>query len=126
MMRRAIVTVAALVLVACAGAKAREALLPTIRQMWHSIRPDVVRNIYPLPEAEEQQWRDRILVADTALRIGIKGDIADVDWRALTDQAEAQIRKDLERGDLVPATADRLLLRIEVFHEMIAKHLEVR
>ena len=116
-----------LLLASCAGTRAREALRPALRAMWtNGIRPAVVRNIYPLPTEERLLWEARIRLADTALRIGIKGDIADTDWVSFTDRAEDQIQKDIENGELVEATAEPLREEIQVFHETMAVFLEAR
>lgn len=101
-----------LLLVACAGAAAREEVqLPSMQQAWAGVRAQIVDQLLQEPS---DSTNATLAAADAALSTGGVS-VAAVDWPALDAAAEACIARREASGDIGPDVAGSLRERLLQF-----------
>lgn len=102
-----------LVLVACAGAIAREEVqLPSMRMAWSNVRAQVADQLLHAPDAAATAT---LAAADQALDTGDATAIAAVDWETIEAAAEVSIRRREKALEIGPAVAESLRERLRQF-----------
>jgi len=92
-----------LLLVACAGAAARQnVLLPAITSNWQQLRPGIERE---LDAAPNPAGTAAIAAADAAFKAANPAALMTVDWQLLDSIAEADVVRQLADGKLGPIGA---------------------
>lgn len=101
-----------LLLVACAGAAAREDVqLPSMQQAWANVRAQIADQLIQAPN---DSTTATLAAADAALATGGVS-VATVDWATLDAAAEACIDRREAAQDIGPDVADSLRERLKQF-----------
>lgn len=102
-----------LILVACAGAAARQnLLLPSMQQAWVGVRAQVADQLL---HVEDSATTAELAGADAALQTGDAVAVAAVDWPRIDAAAEASIERRVQAQDIGPAVAESLRERLRQF-----------
>jgi hypothetical protein len=102
-----------LVLVACAGAIAREEVqLPSMQMAWSNVRAQVADQLLHAPD---DSTTATLAAADQALATGNATALAAVDWEAIEAAAEVSIRRREQAQEIGPHVAESLRERLRQF-----------
>jgi hypothetical protein len=104
-----------LILVACAGAAARQnVLLPAMDSNWQQLRPGIERE---LDAAPNPAGTTAVAAASDAFKAANPAALMTVDWQLLDSIAEADVVRQLADGKLGPIGADSRRKLIAEFAE---------
>ncbi len=104
-----------LVLVACAGAAARQSvLLPSMASTWQQLRPGIERELAAAPDPAGTA---AVASANEAFKAANPAALMTVDWQLLDSLAEADVVRQLAAGKLGPIGADSRRSLIAEFAE---------
>jgi len=113
---------ASLVVMACAGLKARAgALIPAMRLAWPGIASDVAVGATALPEPEASSVLAGSAEMSEALRAGARERVLAVDWPSLRRTATGGIAIRLSRGEVGTGVALSLRNRVVEFDAAFRK-----
>lgn len=109
-----------LILVACAGAAAREeVLLPAMDMAWPTVRAQVADQLLHAPDVAATET---LAAADQAIASGNAVAFAAVDWAAIDAAAEASIARRERAQDIGPDVAVLLRERLLQFRNARTTH----
>jgi uncharacterized protein (DUF1501 family) len=104
-----------LILVACAGAAARQnVLLPAMDSNWQQLRPGIERELAAAPNPA---GTTAVAAANDAFKAANPAALMTVDWQLLDSIAEADVVRQLADGKLGPIGADSRRKLIAEFAE---------
>lgn len=105
-MRKALVVGCALVLMACAGARARDNALAPLMGLWSQVKQDAQAYGGSLEGEARSEVLERVRLADQVMHASDRQGMRAQPWGLITEDAGAGVQGMLDRGEIGPNGAE--------------------